>query len=71
MSSLKITNSDWEILKIKLQRKYNHLSTADLTYNEGEENQLVNRLAKRLKRTQEYVIFTLSKQLADLTSNRL
>lgn len=71
MSSLKITNSDWKILKIKLQRKYNHLSEADLTYNEGEENQLVNRLAKRLKRTQEYVIFTLSKQLVDLTSNRL
>ncbi|MCA5006642.1 hypothetical protein [Sphingobacterium bovistauri] len=71
MSSLKITNSDWEILKLKLQRKYNHLSDEDLAYNEGEENQLINRLAKRLKRTQEYVIFTLSKQLADLTSNRL
>jgi hypothetical protein len=71
MSSLKITNSDWEILKIKLQRKYNHLSAEDLSYNEGEENLLINRLAKRLKRTQEYVIFTLSKQLADLTSNSL
>jgi hypothetical protein len=71
MSILKITNSDWEILKIKLQRKYNHLSAEDLSYNEGEEKLLINRLAKRLKRTQEYVIFTLSKQLADLTSNRL
>ena len=71
MSILKIKNSDWEILKIKLQRKYNHLSAEDLSYNEGEENLLINRLAKRLKRTQEYVIFTLSKQLADLTSNRL
>jgi len=71
MSILKITNSDWEILKIKLQRKYNHLSAEELSYTEGEENLLVDRLAKRLKRTQEYVIFTLSKQLADLTSNRL
>lgn len=71
MSILKITNSDWEILKIKLQRKYNHLSAEDLSYTEGEENLLVDRLAKRLKRTQEYVIFTLSKQLAELTSNRL
>lgn len=71
MSILKITNSDWEILKIKLQRKYNHLTAEDLAYNEGEENLLINRLAKRLKRTQEYVIFTLSKQLADLTSNSL
>jgi hypothetical protein len=71
MSGLKITNSDWEILKIKLQRKYNHLSTDDLSYKEGEELQLINRLSKRLKRTQEYIIFTLSKQLADLSSNRL
>ncbi len=71
MSGLKITNSDWEILKIKLQRKYNHLSADDLSYNEGEERQLINRLSKRLKRTQEYIIFTLSKQLADLSSNRL
>ncbi|MBD1427989.1 hypothetical protein [Sphingobacterium litopenaei] len=71
MSGLKITNSDWEILKIKLQRKYNHLSADDLSYNEGEEPQLINRLSKRLKRTQEYIIFTLSKQLADLSSNRL
>lgn len=71
MSSLKITYSQWEILKIKLQRKYNHLSADDLFYTEGEEEQLINRLAKRLKRTQEYVIFTLSKQLADLSNNRL
>lgn len=71
MSSLKITKSDWEILKIKLQRKYNHLSADDLSYNEGEENQLINRLSKRLNRNQEYIIFTLSKQLTDLSSNSL
>lgn len=71
MSSLKITYSDWEILKIKLLRKYNHLSAEDLAYQEGEENLLINRLAKRLKRTNEYVIFTLSKQLAELSNNRL
>lgn len=71
MSSLKITYSDWEILKIKLLRKYNHLSADDLAYTEGEEEQLINRLSKRLKRTNEYVIFTLSKQLADLSNNNL
>ena len=71
MGALKITASEWEILKIKLQRKYNHLSATDLQYAEGEEQQLVNRLAKRLNRTSDYVLFTLSKQLADLSSNRL
>ncbi len=71
MGVFKITASDWEILKIKLQRKYNHLSEADLQYTEGEEEQLVDRLARRLRRTKDYVLFTLSKQLADLSSNSL
>lgn len=71
MTKLKITNSDWEILKLKLQRKYNHLSDEDLSYTEGDEDQLIIRLAQRLKRTEEYVVFTLAKQLVDLTSNRL
>ena len=71
MITLKITNSDWEILKIKLQRKYNHLSDMDLSYQEGNESQLIESLAKRLKRTKEYIIFTLTKQLEDLSSNRL
>ncbi len=71
MRTFKITNSDWEILKIKLQRKYNHLTEIDLQYTEGEEDELVDRLAKRLRRTRDYILFTLSKQLADLSSNSL
>lgn len=71
MITLKITKSDWEILKIKLQRKYNSLSSGDLSFDEGGEKDLVKRLAIRLKRSEEYVLFTLSKQLEDLSSNRL
>lgn len=71
MIAFKITNSDWEILKIKLRRKYNHLSDEDLSYNEGQEELLIDRLAKRLRRTKDYVIYTLSKQLVDLSNNRL
>ncbi len=71
MVTFKITAADWEVLKLKLQRKYNHLTDADLQYNAGEEDQLIERLAKRLGRNRDYVIFTLSKQLADLESNRL
>jgi len=71
MKSLKISDSDWEILKIKLRRKYNHLSLEDLAYTEGQEEDLLARLAKRLHRDRDYVLFTLSKELADLESNRV
>lgn len=71
MITLKITKSDWEVLKIKLQRKYNHLNDSDLYYEEGKEKDLVQRLAKRVGRNEEYVVFTLAKQLSDLSSNSL
>ncbi|HMR17883.1 MAG TPA: hypothetical protein PKA53_01170 [Sphingobacterium sp.] len=71
MVTFKITDTEWEVLKLKLQRKYNHLTDEDLQYKEGEEDQLIDGLAKRLGRNRDYVIFTLSKQLADLSSNRL
>ncbi len=71
MSSIKINEEDWQVAKIKLSRKYNHLTDDDLYYAPGEEEQLVERLAKRLKRTKDYVVFTISKQLEDLSSNRL
>lgn len=71
MITPKITKSDWDVLKIKLQRKYNHLTAEDLVFEEGNEQVLVDRLAKRLKRDREYIVFTLAKQLADLSSNRL
>ncbi len=68
---LKITAEAWEILKIKLSRKYNHLTTGDLAYTPGEEDALVARLAKRLRRDKEYIAFTLAKELSNLESNRL
>ncbi len=71
MGMLKISNSDWDILKIKLSRKYNSLTDSDLSYKEGEEDLLIERLAKRLHRKQDYIIYTLGKELSDLTSNRV
>lgn len=68
---LKISSADWEVLKIKLSRKYNHLTEDDLVYTPGEEGALVTRLAKRLRRDKEYVTFTLAKELSNLESNRL
>lgn len=71
MSVIKISEQDWQVAKIKLSRKYNHLTEDDLAYTAGEEEELIGRLAKRLKRTKDYIVFTLSKQLEDLSSNRL
>lgn len=71
MITFKISDAEWQVLKLKLQRKYNHLTEVDLAYKAGEEEQLIDRLAKRLGRNRDYVVFTLSKQLVDLESNRL
>ena len=71
MYNFKIHANQWPILKLKLQRKYIHLKDDELHFQEGQEEELLERLAKRLKRTKDYVLFTLSKELEDLDSNRL
>ncbi|MGJ1203662.1 hypothetical protein [Sphingobacterium lactis] len=71
MYNFKIQDQDWPILKLKLKRKYNTLSEEDLQFSAGQEDVLLQRLAKRLNRNIDYVVFTLSKELADLDSNRL
>ncbi|HIX54607.1 MAG TPA: hypothetical protein VK076_06640 [Candidatus Sphingobacterium stercoripullorum] len=71
MVPFKISDEQWPVVKLKLLRKYRDLSEADLAYQEGQEEELVNRLAKRLNRNREYVIFTISKGLSDLKSNQL
>lgn len=71
MTSLKISADDWKVIRFKITRKYNTLSEEDLAYVEGEEEQLVQRLAKRIRRNEEYVRFTLGKELQDIHTNRL
>lgn len=71
MITFRITDEQWPVLKIKLLRKYNHLTESDLSYQEGQEEELLTRLAKRLNRSTDYVLFTLSKGLTDLDSNDL
>ncbi|TZF86037.1 hypothetical protein FW774_02955 (plasmid) [Pedobacter sp. BS3] len=71
MAELNISDSDWNILKIKLRRKYNHLSDEDLSFTPGQEESLIQHLMQRLKRSREYVVFTLKKSLANLDNNRL
>jgi Icc-related predicted phosphoesterase len=71
MSAISINNTDWKRVKIKLQRKYNHLTDEQLQYNAGEEDQLIDRLANLVNRDREYVIFTLKKALVNIDNNRL
>ena len=71
MIRLKITTSDWNIVKEKIKRKYNHLNDADLLFEEGQEEKLIKHLMIRLNRDREYVLFTLSKSLSNIESNRL
>lgn len=71
MKDFTMSEADWEILKLKVLRKYNHLSEEDLAYTFGQEKLLVSRLAKRLNRDENYILFTLKKGLVDLTNNRL
>lgn len=71
MADIKISPEEWGVLKIKFRRKYNHLTDDDLVFHEGKEDELVSRLATRVRRNRDYVLFTLKKGLADLESNRL
>ncbi|QNL51206.1 hypothetical protein H8S90_06380 [Olivibacter sp. SDN3] len=71
MTSIALSESDWEILKEKVKRKYNHLTEEDLSYQPGKEQELIERLAAKVKRKPDYIIFTLKKGLSDLSSNRL
>lgn len=71
MAEISISNKDWDRLKLKVKRKYNHLSDDDLVYEAGQEEELISRLMDRLKRNREYVVFTLKKGLANIETNRL
>lgn len=71
MAELTIDIKDWERLKLKLKRKYNHLTDDDLIFEAGKEEQLISHLEQRLHRKREYVVFTLKKGLVNIDTNRL
>ncbi|WP_353185021.1 hypothetical protein [Parapedobacter lycopersici] len=71
MAAFKMSPEEWEILKLKFKRKYNHLTEEDLQFQAGQEDELIGRLAQRVRRNRDYIRYTLSKGLVDLESNRL
>ncbi len=71
MAEITISKKDWERVKIKVQRKYNSLTDEQLQYNEGGEDDLIERIMVLVDRNREYVVFTLKKALANIDNNRL
>ena len=71
MAEISISNKDWTRVKIKLQRKYNHLTDDELQYSEGQEDGLINKIMELVNRDRKYVVFTLKKALANIDNNRL
>ncbi|MDB5009513.1 MAG: hypothetical protein JWR67_1862 [Mucilaginibacter sp.] len=71
MAEIRITNKEWERVKIKIQRKYNHLTDSELQYTEGQEDNLISRLMELVNRDRKYVVFTLQKALVNIDNNRL
>lgn len=71
MAEISISNKDWARVKIKLQRKYNHLTDEELQYSEGQEDNLIDRIMELVNRDRKYVVFTLKKALVNIDNNRL
>lgn len=71
MAEISISNKDWTRVKIKLQRKYNHLTDEQLQYSEGQEESLITRVMALVNRDRRYVVFTLKKALVNIDNNRL
>lgn len=71
MAEISISNKDWERVKFKLQRKYNHLTDAQLQYTEGQEDSLISKIMELVNRDRRYVVFTLKKALVNIDNNRL
>jgi hypothetical protein len=71
MAEITLSNKDWQRVKIKIQRKYNHLTDEQLQYTEGQEESLITNLMHLVNRNREYVVFTLKKALVNIDNNRL
>ncbi len=70
MTNLKI-NAEWEMIKVKVKRKYRDLTDADLAFIPGQEEELVTRLMKAIQKDRTYVEFMLKKMLLNMDTNRL
>lgn len=52
---------NWKNIRGKLKAKYGELTDNDLAYTEGQEDQLIGRLQKRLGQSQDELKRTIDK----------
>jgi hypothetical protein len=71
MAEISISNKNWERIRIKVKRKYNHLTDEQLNYTEGNEDGLITRLMALINRDRQDVVFTLQKALVNIDTNIL
>jgi len=71
MAEIVIPQQNWDRIRIKVQRKYNNLKVEDLTYVQGQENELIERLQGLIKQNRNYVVFMLRKMQVNIDNNRL
>lgn len=71
MAEISISDKDWARVKIKVQRKYNHITDEQLKYAAGQEDELISKLMTLVNRDRKYVLFTLKKALVNIDNNRL
>jgi len=55
MNELQI-KGNWNVLKGKLKQKYGDLTDEDLTYVEGQEDELLGRIQKRTGKAKEDLV---------------
>ena len=71
MANFTLTPETWQKVKTKFLRKYRDLAAVELSFVPGQEDQLVQQLAKLVNRDSAYIEFTIRKALADPDGNRL
>lgn len=47
--------ANWDNVKGKLRSQYSNLTESDLTYNEGKEDELYDRVGRRVGRTSDQI----------------
>jgi hypothetical protein len=71
MAEIVIPEKNWDRIKIKIQRKYNHLREEDLQYSQGGENELILKLQDLTHQNRDYIVFMLRKMQHNLDTNLL
>jgi len=59
MNKLQI-KGNWNIIKVRLKQKYSELTDDDLSYEEGQEEELLERLQNRTGEPREEILESIN-----------